>query len=72
MKKEKSAEFEAKMDRGRAWVMVKALAGDKTTAILITVSDGKEQVSVKPSMYELGQLKSQLEELLDFLVEGTE
>ena len=72
MKKEKSAEFEVKMDRGRAWVMVKALDGDKTTAILITVSDGKEQVSVKPSMYELGQLKSQLEELLDFLVEGTE
>jgi hypothetical protein len=58
MKKEKNAEFEVK---------VKAATDGKMLAVLLMVSDGKEQVSIKPTEHELNALKNQLEELLHFM-----
>jgi hypothetical protein len=67
MKKEKNAEFEVKVHNGNGWVRVKAATDGKMLAVLLMVSDGKEQVSIKPTEHELNALKNQLEELLHFM-----
>jgi hypothetical protein len=67
MKKEKNAEFEVKVHNGKGWVRVKAATDGKMLAVLLTVDDGKEQVSIKPTEHELNALRSQLEELLNFM-----